>query len=187
MTSSQEPKSVPCNENQEGYPYYKNAEILIDGAIKFYYEEQNYICAIALAGSADSLLSSIIEHMKRTNWPNIKSLLDILNSPEKKESQAAVEYLKHLKKSGSLPKKEKETDDEYERRLIADSMNSLRNALKHYREESCGKEYDIKIGAENEIFRAIQNFFIITKNCEDTGKRSTLPMDKFIKDFYQKG
>lgn len=182
MTSSQEAKNVPCNENQEGYPYYKNGEILIDGAIKLYYEEKNYICAIALAGSADSLLSSIIAEMKKTQWPNIKSLLDILNSPEKKE-----EYLKDLKQSELPPKKEKETDDEYERRIIADRMNALRNALKHYREESCGKKHDIKIGAENEIFRAIQNFFIITENCKDTGKRETLPMNKFLKDFYQKG
>ncbi len=116
--------------------YYHLGKIQIDGAIDMY-EKGNFICATSLAGAANTLLSSLIEDQN------------------KKFSADHSNALADLKRSLCENYKIKEED--------LPDLSQPRNALKHYAEGACKKEWNIKANAETEICCASYNLLILTQ------------------------
>jgi GxxExxY protein len=115
--------------------YYHLGEIQIDGAIDMY-EKGNFICAASLAGAANTLLYSLIEDQ------NKRFSMD--------SSNALADLKRYLCKNGF---KEENLPD----------LSRPRNALKHYAEGACEKEWNIKANAETEIVCASYNLLKLTQ------------------------
>lgn len=109
--------------------YYKIAEIQLLKAINLF-EEEDYICAITLAGAAEEILGKLVKYIKGKEVHNVIDLYTIETS--------------------KLGISKKET---------IDTLNSARNILKHFKEnDECNfKPVDDSVIL---ILRAIVNYNI---------------------------
>jgi len=114
--------------------YYEIAQIQIDTAIELYFLK-NYICAITLAGAAEELLGKLLIHQSG--------------------GQSALKNLT-LKLQCQFPNlTSKEINDNY--------LNFIRNRLKHFNEDICEQDINIKTDSIQLICRAAANYCKLTK------------------------
>lgn len=116
--------------------YVHVAEIQINGALDMF-EQENYICAITLAGAANTLLKSLMADQ------------------EKRFGDKYEGALSALKKSLCEELDIKEQD--------MPNFSDPRNALKHYNEGLCDQEWPIKAWAIIELSCANLNLSALTK------------------------
>lgn len=113
------------------------AEIQINGALDMF-EQENYVCAITLAGAANTLLTTLMKDQ------------------EKRFGDQYETALSKLKKSICESHNIKEED--------LPDLSDPRNALKHYKENLCDQEWPIKEWAIIELSLAGVNLNTLTQN-----------------------
>jgi hypothetical protein len=112
--------------------YYEIAAIQIDRAIQLYFEE-DFVCAITLAGAGEEILGTLLEAQGKEN-----SITEVLQELKKKEPTYSIKELR-------------------------DILNLPRNALKHVKEEVFETNLPIKESSQIMIRRAIINYAQLRK------------------------
>jgi hypothetical protein len=111
------------------------AEHQLERALRLFLDENDYVCAITLAGASEEILGRLLEKSGREH--------------------ALGTFVKACVKTGKVV-----YNENWSHKTFADMANAFRNDLKHYRD---GNPITVPREAAVEILdRAIENFFALT-------------------------
>jgi len=114
----------------------------LDRAISLFFDEEDYISSLTLAGAAEEILGKILNH-------------------EMSSSHSLDEVIKGALRLNDVPTGGHE--EKKAKKEIANIANFFKNRLKHYNAES-DLTFSVDFYAAEIIDRAIENYFKITSN-----------------------
>jgi hypothetical protein len=136
------------NAKFEKFTSLQAAERQLDRAIVLFIEENDYLCAITLAGAAEGIIGEALRAMGKL--PAVELIADAINGGEFDANGQLAELIEGL--------------------LTIQDLNRVRNLLKHHANDlNATIEHLTDLEAFNLILRAVLNYALLT---EKTTSRS---------------